>query len=213
MSHIFYFSILILPREQGLSGNVGMSSMFTGEEEVFAFARACSRLVEWKRRNGPRRRGRMIFPASLFLRPLQSLGLGSPSISPKMGQNALGMLAPSDPHVGETGFLDAAGVRTHEPVFGKRRDSSTTVTRHDLSRAHLRAVLLRSSPNQPRHLRHGVTFTSLPIAPVCRRHLRWTLHRRTISIFSQFHIHRIATCVVIRHTIITWHTRSVWRLP
>ena len=47
MSHkFFYFSILILPREQGLSGNVGMSSMFTGEEEVFAFARACSRLVQ-----------------------------------------------------------------------------------------------------------------------------------------------------------------------
>lgn len=31
---------------QGLSENVGMSSLFTGEEEVFAFARACSRLVQ-----------------------------------------------------------------------------------------------------------------------------------------------------------------------
>lgn len=32
---------------QGLSGEiVGSSSIFTGEEEVFAFARACSRLVQ-----------------------------------------------------------------------------------------------------------------------------------------------------------------------
>jgi len=32
---------------QGLSTDVvGSSSMFTGEEEVFAFARACSRLVQ-----------------------------------------------------------------------------------------------------------------------------------------------------------------------
>ena len=32
---------------KGLSDHVvGNSSMFTGEEEVFAFARACSRLVE-----------------------------------------------------------------------------------------------------------------------------------------------------------------------
>ena len=33
--------------QQGLSKDVvGASSMFTGEEEVFAFARACSRLVQ-----------------------------------------------------------------------------------------------------------------------------------------------------------------------
>lgn len=42
----------------GLSaGTVGTSSMFTGEEEVFAFARCCSRLVqmgskEWAESSG-----------------------------------------------------------------------------------------------------------------------------------------------------------------
>lgn len=35
------------PRFQGLPTDiVGQSSMFTGEEEIFAFARACSRLVQ-----------------------------------------------------------------------------------------------------------------------------------------------------------------------
>ena len=103
--------------------------------------------------SGPVTQAQYTPSASPFLRPLQSLGLGSPSVSPKMGQNALGMLAPSDPHAGETSFLDAAGVRTHEPVLGKRRDSSTTVTRHDFSRAHLRAVLPQikseSTPTSP----------------------------------------------------------------
>lgn len=40
-------SMLILASFQGLPTDVvGNSSMFTGEEEVFAFARACSRLVQ-----------------------------------------------------------------------------------------------------------------------------------------------------------------------
>ncbi len=35
------------PHFQGLPTDiVGRSSMFTGEEEIFAFARACSRLVQ-----------------------------------------------------------------------------------------------------------------------------------------------------------------------
>ncbi len=33
-------------RVQGLTENIGASSIFSGEEEVFAFARACSRLVQ-----------------------------------------------------------------------------------------------------------------------------------------------------------------------
>ena len=43
---------------QGLSdSSVGTSSMFTGEEEIFAFARCCSRLVqmgskEWAETSG-----------------------------------------------------------------------------------------------------------------------------------------------------------------
>ena len=50
------------------------------------------------------------------------------------------------------------------------------------------------------------------LSQACRRHLRWTLHRRhrfLISIFTSTY----TMCVVTRHTIITWHTRSVWRLP
>ena len=38
---------MLLTAVQGLSNEVvSASSMFTGEEEVFAFARCCSRLVE-----------------------------------------------------------------------------------------------------------------------------------------------------------------------
>jgi predicted ATPase len=49
-SYVFSLCIVNLtypPCFQGLSTDVvGRSSMFTGEEEVFAFARACSRLVQ-----------------------------------------------------------------------------------------------------------------------------------------------------------------------
>jgi zinc-finger protein CreA/MIG len=104
--------------------------------------------------SGPVTQAQYTPSASPFLRPLQSLGLDSPSVSPKMGQSALGMLAPSDAHIGEMSFLDAGGVRTHEPpVFGKRRDSSTTVTPHDFARADLRVALpqvkCESTPTSP----------------------------------------------------------------
>lgn len=44
---IFCIHLTQISNLQGLSTDiVGNSSMFTGEEEVFAFARACSRLVQ-----------------------------------------------------------------------------------------------------------------------------------------------------------------------
>jgi zinc-finger protein CreA/MIG len=103
--------------------------------------------------SGPTAQAQYTPSASPFLRPLQSLGLDSPSVSPKMEQSALGMLASSDAHIGDIGFLDTAGIRTYEPALGKRRDSSTTVTHHDFSRARLRAVLPQvkseSTPTSP----------------------------------------------------------------
>ncbi|KAF8524965.1 hypothetical protein JB92DRAFT_1343606 [Gautieria morchelliformis] len=126
--------------------------------------------------SGPVTQGQYTPSASPFLRPLQSLGLDSPSVSPKMGQSALGMLAPSDAHIGEMSFLDAGGVRTHEPpVFGKRRDSSTTVTPHDFSRAHIRAALPQvkseSTPTSPtwRYV-HNPTHSSSVSPPPTRDH-------------------------------------------
>ena len=121
--------------------------------------------------SGPASQAQFTPSASPFLRPLQSLGLDSPSVSPKMGQSALGMVVPSDAHVGEMGFLDAAGIRTNEPVFGKRRDSSTTVTYHDFSRSHLRTVLPQvkseSTPTSPtwRYVRKPVDGSSASPPP------------------------------------------------
>ena len=102
--------------------------------------------------SGPISQAQYTPSASPFLRPLQSLGLDSPSVSPKMEHSALGMLAPSDARIGEMGNSDT-GIRIYEPTLGKRRDSSTTVTHHDFPRAHLRPVLPQvkseSTPTSP----------------------------------------------------------------
>lgn len=92
--------------------------------------------------------------ASPFLRPLQMLGLDSPSASPKMGQKLLSIAPSYEPQGTERGFFDAAGARPHEPSsFGKRRDSSATVTHHNFSRTHLHTVLpevkSESTPTSP----------------------------------------------------------------
>lgn len=94
--------------------------------------------------------------ASPFLRPLQSLGLESPSDSPKMeGQNALHMI--SEPPIEEdVDIVMEARIRARAydvQQLGKRRDSNSTITQHDFSRPHLKAVFPQvkseSTPTSP----------------------------------------------------------------
>ena len=114
--------------------------------------------------------------ASPFLRPLESLGLESPSVSPKLGHSVLGMQFPAEIHPsGDAMLLDSSLGHNLDTSFGKRRDSSTTITQNDFTSACLRParppVKSESTPTSPtwryyppRNAPHSEEPSSMPVA-------------------------------------------------